>query len=74
MPSKGSKVLQVRVPPDLLAAVELQIQQRNIFTREAPWNISDWIRCAMEEKLKKMERSRRSRDKSAPPATAIEKN
>lgn len=59
MPSKGSKVLQVRVPRDLLNAIKMQIAQRNVFTKEEPWKVSDFIRAAMVEKLKKMERSRR---------------
>jgi Arc/MetJ-type ribon-helix-helix transcriptional regulator len=61
--SKGNRVIKVRVSPELIALIERQIQQRNYHSREAPWVISDWIRVAMIEKLDKMRRSRRSRDR-----------
>jgi hypothetical protein len=59
--SRGNTVLQVRVPDLLLAQIERQIASRNYHTNREPWVISDWIRVAMIEKLRKMERCRAPR-------------
>lgn len=59
MPGKGSRIVPVRIPEELLRRVELQIAQRNMVTNEAPWTMSDFVRVSVERNLSKMERSRR---------------
>ena len=59
--SRGSERVTVRLPADLLARIERQVSQRNHYTREQPWNLSDFLRAAAEEKLSKMSRSRAPR-------------
>lgn len=61
--SKGSVRWTVRVPAELLKLVQWQIAQRNAYSSREPWSESDWIRVAMEEKLKKMQRSRNKKKK-----------
>lgn len=71
MSSKGNKVVPVRMDPELLSAALVTIQTRNIFTTEQPWTFSDFVRVALVEKMKKMERSRRPRSRkhlAGPPA------
>lgn len=56
--SKGSPILSTRVPADLLVEMDLAIARRNVFTREEPWNRTDFLAIAIREKLAKMERCR----------------
>ncbi len=57
--SAGSKIVPVRIPPELLRRIEIQILQRNIHTAEEPWVMSDFIKISIERNLRKMERSRK---------------
>lgn len=59
--SRGNVIVKTRVPADLLAAIEVQIAKRNHHSAEQPWDMSDWIRVAMREKLAKMIRCRAPR-------------
>jgi hypothetical protein len=55
----------VRIPEDLLARIQQQIDSRNAFTAAEPWTLSDWIRVVSERELRKMARSRRRRARHA---------
>lgn len=57
--SRGSRIVKVRVPENLLAWIEETIAGRNQRTRKEPWTMSDFLREAVAEKLKHMSRSRR---------------
>lgn len=59
--SKGSPITLVRLPTDLIAEIELTIARRNVHTRREPWDTSKFIRDAIREKIRKMERSRAPR-------------
>jgi Arc/MetJ-type ribon-helix-helix transcriptional regulator len=59
--SRGSKIVPVRLPADLLEALELQIERRNRYSRRRPWNRSDAARYAIMQLLRKMARSRRGK-------------
>ena len=55
--AKGSPVLSVRIPVELLALVD-EVISRSADTRKAgPWTRSSFIVAAIEEKLEKMARS-----------------
>jgi hypothetical protein len=57
MSSKGSKIVPVRVPAELLVLMD-DVVRRSVDTRHAgPWNRSSFIVSALEDKLKKMARS-----------------
>ena len=58
MPTAGTSKVVVRIPPDLLEEMQLTIATRNVYTREEPWSVSDFIRVAICEKIAKMRRSR----------------
>ena len=59
--SKGNKIVPVRMTETLLHEIEAQIASRNAVAAGEPWVISDFIRTACQEKLKKMARSRAAR-------------
>lgn len=59
--SAGTPVRSVRIGEELWVRMRFQICSRNNWTREEPWNESDFIRIAIEEKLAKMARSRNHR-------------
>lgn len=59
--SKGSKVVPVRMGEDLLEQVKA-IVKRSAKTRfEGEWTVSEFVRAAVVDKLRHMERSRRPR-------------
>lgn len=58
--TEGNPKLLVRVPPELLQEICEIIARRNQRTREEPWDVSKFIRCAIRDKLHHMQRSRRS--------------
>ena len=59
--SKGSKVVAIRFPADEYDAMLGQLADSEKFRRGEPWTLSEFVRSAIREKLKKMERSRKSR-------------
>lgn len=61
MPSKGNPVLKLRVDRDLLREIQLAIALRNMWTLGVEWDMSEFLRTAIREKLDKMARSRRKR-------------
>lgn len=56
--SEGTPRYTVRLGDELLALVEETIARRNANSPNPPWDLSGFIRCAILEKLMKMERSR----------------
>jgi len=59
--SIGSPRMTVRIPADLLAAVDRQVESRNAVAHGEPWTLSAFVVAALREKLAKMERSRSGR-------------
>jgi hypothetical protein len=65
--SKGSQVVPVRIPAELLELVD-QAVARSVDTRIAgPWNRSSFIIRAIEEKVAKMARSAGKTESPLPP-------
>jgi len=61
MPSPGNQIVPVRFDATTLSSMRDAVEQRNFFTKKEPWNMSDFIRVAVREKLAHMERSRKGR-------------
>lgn len=57
--SKGSQVIPVRIPKELLTEIEQAIQSANLTTGLEPYTVSSWIRKCVAEKLAHLKRSRR---------------
>lgn len=55
---KGSPIIPVRVKPELLARMQQTIAQRNAFTREAPWSMTDFVLSAVQDKLRHLDCAR----------------
>jgi hypothetical protein len=65
--SKGSPLLSLRIPAELLGLVDQAIA-RSVYTRkDGPWNRSSFILAAIEEKLAKMARSSGKTESPLPP-------
>jgi len=62
--SKGSPLVPVRIPHELLERILAQMSMTNRFVYDEAYVVSSWIRKACEEKLAKMIRSRRRTRKS----------
>jgi hypothetical protein len=56
--SRGTERYTYRLPPELVELVEATIQLRNLHTDREPWSQSDFVRLALLEKVRKMDRSR----------------
>jgi hypothetical protein len=56
---KGNRVLRLRVEPELLQEILRQIEQRNQYTSQEPWDMSAFLRAAVREKLAHMQRARK---------------
>jgi hypothetical protein len=59
--SNGTRVYTVRLQDDLMERVQETMQRRDLYSADSPWTLSDFLRVCVEEKLAKMERSRRSK-------------
>lgn len=59
--SRGSDRVTVRLPNKLPERMAATIARRNATAHGMLWTISDFIQIAIEEKIKKMERSRKGR-------------
>lgn len=59
--SKGSPIVPVRFPEELLARINDQIAMTAMYSFDPKAAFGEWIRRAAEEKLAKMLRSRRPR-------------
>lgn len=58
MPSKGTARYTFRLPPELMMEVEATIQLRNEHTTQEEWDLSEFVRVALREKVSKMDRCR----------------
>lgn len=61
MPTKGSPIIQVRIPAELLAEIDAQIASLRCWSPRRRWHRSALVVAAIREKLQKMARSRRTR-------------
>jgi hypothetical protein len=59
--SKGTQLSAVRIDDALRMEIEATIGRRNLWSRQAPWTLSDFLRVAVINQLEKMKRSRRPR-------------
>lgn len=64
--SKGSKVIQLRIPSKMLDVMLLALNQANERRREAPYDMSSWIRACIVEKLAHLARSKKRKDTDRP--------
>lgn len=55
--AKGSPVVSVRIPAELLVLVDEVIARSAHSRKEGPWTRSSFVVAAIEEKLEKMARS-----------------
>lgn len=60
--AKGSKIVQVRIPDKMLDAMIIALDKANERRREAPYDMSSWVRAAIVEKLAHLARSNRRKD------------
>lgn len=58
-PYKGSRIVPVRLDPELHAALVAEIEATNPRRRDEPFTVSSWIVRAIREKLAHAKRSRR---------------
>jgi hypothetical protein len=65
--SKGSKIVGVRIPAELLGLMDEVIARSVDTRRDGPWTRSSFILKAIEEKLAKMARSAGRRKSPVPP-------
>lgn len=61
--SKGSKVVPVRIPNDLMEEIRRALNERKDARTMKPINFSTWVRQAIREKIA---HARRSRARRAP--------
>lgn len=61
MSSKGSRIVPIRIPDVLYTEIEDAIASANVFSFNQPYNVSEWIRGAVAEKLGHLRRARNSR-------------
>jgi hypothetical protein len=63
--SKGNPVLNCRISPETLEAVEAQLAISAVHRRSGPYTVASFIESAVIEKLRKMKRSAGRRGQSA---------
>ena len=54
-----SGYVPLRIPREMLAAIEDQVAKSVTHAKDEPYNVSSWIRAAIQEKLDHLARSRR---------------
>lgn len=59
--SRGSKIVPVRIPDELLDEVEVAVSSQNYHTKGEPHTLSGWIRKCIAEKLAHLKRSNKKR-------------
>ena len=67
--SLGTDRYTFRLPKALMDVVAETIARRNDWTRNEPWDLSEFVRVALREKVKKMARSRRRVRRNRAPVT-----
>jgi hypothetical protein len=65
--SKGSQIVPVRFPAELLQLVDQAVARSVSTRRDSPWTRSSFIVSAIEEKLNKMARSAGKPQSPVPP-------
>jgi predicted DNA-binding protein len=71
VPTKGTPLTPFRLSDELLERIDRAVASANKTGRKVPYNRATWVRHALEEKLAKLDRSRRKRsEEPAPPAPA----
>jgi hypothetical protein len=71
--SKGNRLFAFRMTAQLYALVEETIERRNVWTRNAPWTMTDFFHAAIREKIRKMRRSRKPRTRKTRPVEGSQK-
>lgn len=61
--SRGTKHTILRLAPELLARIHEAIDQNNSRRADEPYNLTSWIRQAIEERLAKLERGRKANER-----------
>lgn len=59
--AKGNPIIKTRVTAELLERIYSAIDSNNANRRDEPYDLSGWLRQAIEERLAKLERSRRGK-------------
>lgn len=67
MPSRGNPKILVRVTPDLLNQIRDAIASNNAFRADEPYDLSEWVRQAIRERLDKLKRSRKASKRKVKP-------
>ena len=65
--SRGSPILTLRIPAELLRLVDQKVARSVGTRRDGPWTRSSFVVRAIEEKLAKMARSNGKRGSPLPP-------
>lgn len=63
--SAGNPIISARVSRELLEEIRATIARRNEWTKEEPWEMADFLKSAIKEKLRKMQASRSGRKQAA---------
>lgn len=56
--SRGSPIISLRVPEDLLRDVQIVVHQTGAKCQGEPWNLTSWILQAIRDKLAHQQRAR----------------
>ncbi len=59
--ARGSPIIPLRVPPDVLQEWQAALASRNAVSAEPPQTLSEFIRAAVADKLKHLARGRQQR-------------
>lgn len=59
--ARGSPTITIRVPLEVLSALQEEIERTNKNIRVQPFTVSSWVLTAIWEKLDKSQRSRKRR-------------
>ena len=66
MMAKGNPRVILRIAPITLEAIHAAIDGANVNRKDAPYDVSAWIRHAIDEKLQKLARGRAKSRKAEP--------
>jgi len=58
--SKGNPIVQIRLTAETISRIESIIHLSNMRRKDAPYDLSSWIRHAIKEKLDKLARSKKA--------------
>jgi Arc/MetJ-type ribon-helix-helix transcriptional regulator len=66
--SQGNPIIKLRIPREMLAEINARIAERNLVTRNEPWDLSAFLRASIREMLRKIQAGRKPRTKKTPTA------